>query len=123
MVNNTAIPQLLELTIAVGSGGSVVPVLNERNGEFTMLTRPVVFTEKLPTLDTLGDIVLADFSSYAIGLRTEIQLVVSTHVRFESDELSFRLCVRMDGQPLLSEPITPVNGDTLSPFVTLASRA
>ena len=49
--------------------------------------------------------------------------MISPHVRFTTDELSFRLRVRMDGQPLLSSAITPVNGDTLSPFVTLAARA
>ena len=70
-----------------------------------------------------GDISLAAFSSYAIGLRTETSLMISPHVRFTTDELSFRLRVRMDGQPLLSDPITPVHGDTLSPFVTLAARA
>ena len=72
---------------------------------------------------TKGDIILADFSSHAIGLRTEISLMISPHVRFTTDELTFRLRVRMDGQPLLSSAITPVNGDTLSPFVTLAARA
>ena len=123
VVNNTAIPQLLTLTIPVGTAGSVVPVLSERDGQFTMLTRPVVFTEKLPALGTVGDVILADFSSYAIGLRTQISLMISPHVRFTTDELSFRLRVRMDGQPLLSSPITPVNGDTLSPFVTLETRS
>jgi HK97 family phage major capsid protein len=121
--SNTLIPELLSLSHAVGTGGSHIPVLSERNGEFSMLTRPVIFTEKLPVLGTVGDIMLADISGYAVGMRTHIALMASPHVRFTNDEVVFRLRVRVDGQPVLSAPVTPTNGDTMSHFVTLGTRA
>ncbi len=56
VVNSTAIPQLLTLNMVVGTGGVAVPVLNESNGTYRMLGRPVRFTEKVPSVGTVGDI-------------------------------------------------------------------
>lgn len=123
VVNSTAIPQLLQLSLPIGTAGSAVPVMSESNGKFTILTRPVEFTEKVPSLGTVGDIGLYDFSQYVIGMRAEFQLAKSTHVGFASDTTHYRGIIRVDGQPKLSAPVTPDNGDTLSPFVLLATRA
>ncbi len=122
VANATAIPQLLTLTIAVGAGGSHIPVLKEGNGQFTLLTRPVIFTEKLPGLGNRGDILLADFSQYAVGLRADIVLEKSQHLGFARDTTYYRCKLRADGQPVWATPYTPKNGDTLSPFVTLGPR-
>lgn len=121
--NSTAIPQLLQLSMTVGTGGSHIPVLSESGGKFTMLTRPVIFTEKVPTLGTVGDISLLDLSQYIIGMRAEFSLAKSMHAGFQSDTSYYRGIIRVDGIPKLSAPVTPLNGDTLSPFVTLATRS
>lgn len=123
VANSTAIPQLAQLTIAVGAGGSHIPVMTGRDGSFEILTRPVVFTEKVPTLGTVGDIILADFSQYIVGLRSDFSLAKSQHVYFASDQAAYRGLLRCDGQQKLNSPITPAYGDTLSPFVTLATRS
>jgi hypothetical protein len=34
-----------------------------------------------------------------------------------------KLTARNDGRPWIASPLTPVNGDTLSPFVALGARA
>ena len=69
----TTIPPLLELTIDVGTAGSHIPVSKELGGGgFSILTRPVIFTEKMPALGTEGDIGLYDFSQYSVGLRKEV---------------------------------------------------
>jgi HK97 family phage major capsid protein len=121
--HQTTIPQLLQLSIPVGTGGSHYPVLKESNGKFSMLTRPVIFTEKTETLGSQGDILLADFSQYIIGLRDGLRMDVSPHVYFESDESLGRLIERHDGQPLWSKPLKLQDGTTVSPFVTLKVRA
>jgi HK97 family phage major capsid protein len=54
-----AVPQLLTLTLPIGVGGTPVRVLNEANGTYSMLTRPIEFTEKLPALGDKGDIISA----------------------------------------------------------------
>jgi len=121
--HQSTVPQLLQLSFAVGTGGNQVPVLNESNGKFSMLTRPVIFTEKTEKLGDLGDIMLVDFSQYVVGLRSEMRFDTSIHVHFQTDELLGRLIERHDGQPLWDQPLTLEDGSTqVSPFVTLAAR-
>ena len=124
VAHQTCIPQLLQLTIAVGTGGAFLPVLTKtKNGQFEILTRPVVFTEKTEPLGTKGDIMLCDFGQYVIGLREEMRLDFSPHVYFATDEIAARLIERHDGMPLWSEALTLEDGSTtVSPFVTLAAR-
>jgi HK97 family phage major capsid protein len=120
----SAIPQLLGLSIAVGTGGSVVPVMSESNGEFRILTRPVLFTEKCATLGTVGDIALFDPMQYVIGLMSNgLRMDRSDHILFRSDEVAFRFILRAAGQPLWSSAFTPVNGSTLSWAVVLQTRS
>jgi HK97 family phage major capsid protein len=87
-----------------------------------MLTRPVIFTEKLPALGKKGDIVLCDFSQYAIGIRREVLLDKSIHVGWATDSTGYRAIMRVDGAGTWSAPIQPKDGDTLSWCVTLAAR-
>ena len=125
VANPTTIPQLMQ-TFSEGAtgGGERMPILREDGrGGFTMLTRPVYFTEKVPTLGNQGDIMLADFSKYVIGMRREASLQRSMHVGWENDETHFRLILRTTGQGKWDRPITPKNGDPLSWCVTLAERA
>ena len=52
------------------------------DGSFSMLTRPLLFTEKLPALGDEGDILLADFSQYALGQRAGMGIEKSRHAGF-----------------------------------------
>lgn len=123
LCSQSAIPQLLSLCLPVGLGGTAVPVMQESNGEFKILTRPVLFTEKVPALGNEGDISLVDFSSYVVGLRSGMRFDTSIHVAFETDELLSRIIERHDGQSLWSEALTLADGSTtVSPVVTLADR-
>jgi len=121
--HQTTIPELLSLSIPIGTGGSHVPVMRETDGGFQILTRPVIFTEKTETLGSQGDILLADFSQYVVGLREEMRIDYSIHVAFTTDELVARLIERHDGQPLWDSTLTLEDGSTtVSPFVTLEAR-
>lgn len=120
--NSTAIPQLLTLYAPTALTGQFVPVLREANGGWQLLTRPVLFTEKLPTVGDKGDVILADFSQYAIGVRKEMTIEKSGHVYFMSDETAWRAITRVDGQGRWNKAFTPANGDSQSWAVTLAAR-
>jgi len=122
--HQSAIPQLLELTISVGTGGSFIPVMSESNGVFKILSRPCIFTEKTSVLGDQGDALLCDLSQYAIGLNAGMRIDTSQHLYFETDMSVARLIERHDGSPLWDETLTLEDGSTkVSPFVTLAERA
>lgn len=123
LANNTAIVPLLSLTIAVGTGGSVVPVMTESNGTFKILGRPVIFTSHMPKLGDADDIMFVDLSQYAIGIRRGLTLEKSNIPGWTKDLMSYRALLRFDGQGTWNTAISPRNGDTLSWCVGLAERA
>jgi HK97 family phage major capsid protein len=125
IANLDTFPELATMSLSVGTGGSAIWLTDGVSGPpMRILGRPVLFTEKMPTLGDAGDIVLADMSHYLIGDRQAIQADTSPHYRFQTDMTSMRFIERVDGRPWLQSAITPQTGsNTLSPFVQLAARA
>lgn len=125
IANLDTFPELATMSLSVGTGGSAIWLTDGQSGPpMRILGRPVLFTEKMPTLGDAGDIVLADMSHYLIGDRQAIQADTSPHYRFQTDMTSMRFIERVDGRPWLQSAITPQTGsNTLSPFVQLAARA
>ena len=122
LANDTTIPQLLSLSIAVGTGGSHIPVMTESGGEFKILGRPVIFTSHMPTLGDADDIMFVDLSQYAIGIRRDLRVEKSNIPGWRYDLMSYRALVRFDGQGMWDKAITPANGATLSWCVGLGAR-
>jgi len=118
---------LYTMSLAIGTGG--IPVWLAAggasvNGYSQLFGRPVIPIEQCATLGTVGDIVLADMSQYAVLERNGLEVAQSLHIRFEFHEQAFRFIHRIGGQPLWSAPLSPKNGtNTQSPFITLATRA
>lgn len=118
-------PELATMALSVGTGGSAIWLNNGTQGPpMTILGRPVIFTEKAPSLlGTQGDINFVDFGFYLIGDRQVMSAMSSPHFKFQNDQTAYRIIQRVDGQPWLQSAVTPQNnGATLSPFVQLASR-
>lgn len=93
------------------------------DGNMSILGRPAFVSEFLPALGTPGDIMLADLTQYAVGVRSDIRLELSKDVYFASAELAHRVIVRVDGQPLWNELMTLEDGSTtVSPFVVIEER-
>ena len=126
-INQDALPQLMGMSMVIGTGG--VPVYLPPGGLSqspygTLMSRPVIPIEYCNTLGTEGDIVLADPSQYVMIDKGDIQYATSIHVAFLTDEQAFRFIYRVDGQPVDDKPITPFKGtNKQSTFVTLATRA
>jgi HK97 family phage major capsid protein len=124
-------PQLAKLSVAVGTGGSAVGWINPNAGgiagapTMTLLGRPVFLTEHCPTLGTVGDIILGDWSQYLFAQKGGIKADTSIHLKFDYDETAFRFVLRYDGQPWETSALTPANSsaNTQSSFVALATRA
>lgn len=130
-VNQNALPQLMTMSLAVGTGG--VPVYlppgnslaNAPGG--TLLGRPVNVIEQCATLGTQGDIILADFGKgYILAEKGGVQTDMSIHVQFLYDESVFRFVLRIDGQPVRATALTPYKGGssyTQSHFIVLDTRS
>ena len=123
LVNQDISPQLYALTLATGT--AVVPLFRWSDaGEPLLMGRPVIEVEYCATLGTRGDIILADLSEYLLGDPERTDVAFSGDLKFTTDEGAFRVTLRVDGHPAWSSPTTPLNGAaTVSPFVTLATRA
>jgi HK97 family phage major capsid protein len=121
VAHTSTLPQMLIATS--GIEGAVAPKLNP-DGTMTVFTRPMIFTEKMSALGDLGDLLLADFSMYGIGVRKDLRFEADRSRYFESDQIAYKGIVRVDGQPLWDDVLTLKDGTTtVSPFITLAERA
>jgi HK97 family phage major capsid protein len=109
---------------ALFGGAAGAPLVGGAGSPYGLLFgRPVIPIEQCSTLGTLGDIFCADLSQYVYVDKGDMQAASSMHVRFVTDEMTFRWIYRVDGQPLWHTPLTPYQGsNTLSPFITLAAR-
>jgi len=122
IANQTTVPQLLTMSLAVGTGGAPIqPAVLQSNGKFSLLGKELVFTEKCPALGSKGQLMLCDFSQYSIGLRKEVSLDKSIHPGWTTDTASYRAILRADGQGMWDKAITPKAGDSLSWCVALAA--
>jgi HK97 family phage major capsid protein len=134
IINQDAFPTLAQMTIPVKNvagtenvgGAPVLVTATDGQGRpnFTILGRPVVFTEKVPTVGDQGDINFVDLTYYLIGDRQQMTAMTSDHFKFNTDTTAYRLITRLDGRPWLQTAMTPRTGaNTLSPFVKLDARA
>jgi HK97 family phage major capsid protein len=118
---------LFTLTLGAPSLGQVlIYTLPGANGNkyATLMGLPVIPTEHGAALGTPGDIVLADMEQYILIDKGGPRVDSSMHVRFLTDEMTFRFIYRVDGQPWWNVPLTPKSGGpTQSPFLALATRS
>lgn len=130
-INQNCLPQLLTMSIAVGTGG--VPVylppgntlINAPGG--ALLGRPVTPIEQAASVGTQGDVIFADIGNgYILAEKGGIKSDMSIHVRFVYDESVFRFVLRVDGQPVRASALTPYKGGasyTQSHFIALDTRS
>ena len=123
VANQTTLPQMMQMSIAVGVGGSFIPAVTQMGTSFSLLGKPLLFTEKVPTMGNQGDLILADFSRYAVGQHPQMLLDQSNAPGWLNDLADYRAIIRVDGQGMWPEPVTPANGESLSWAVTLEERS
>ena len=131
MANMTCFPQLAQLNLAVGTGGSVawLPDGGISGKPYnTLMGMPLILTEHCQALGTVGDIILCDWSQYLIGGKpgAGIQTASSMHFYFNADKMAYRFVLGYDGQPWWRTTLQPKHGGagaTMSPFIALDTRA
>lgn len=123
LANQTTRPQLRALTRTIGTGGELARLFTNEGGRELLDGRPIFFSEYCSALGTVGDLLLGVWSEYLYGVYQPLQRAESIHVRFEYNERAFKFWMMDDGQPWWRTVLTPYAGDTLAPFVRLATRA
>ena len=142
LINQTVEPQLNQLSQVVGTGG--VPVfLPNGTALFSaavaqlqcsvdeiagmsgiLLGRPVYVIEQASVVGTVGDIILFDPTQYLMIDKGAVQAASSMHVRFLTDEMTYRWVLRVGGQIWWKTALTAFKGTTTySPIITLATRS
>jgi HK97 family phage major capsid protein len=126
--NEDTLPQLMQMTLTVGTGG--VPVWLPANGLAnqpfdTLMGKEMVTTEHCQTVGTAGDLIFADLTQYLMGQKSaSVRRDMSIHLKFETDETAFRFIYRVDGKCPWPSALTPRHSsDTLSPIVAIATRS
>lgn len=128
IMHQSVIPQLLQMADAGNRLIFMNPMGNPGVGNqgpvtlqipMTLLNLPIYFTECVPTLGNTGDVMLVDASRYVVGNRMDMQIDVSPHVLFQSNQLMWRVITRCDGKPWLQSAITDAQGWSVSPMVAL----
>jgi HK97 family phage major capsid protein len=119
-IHPTVLPKLLTLS---STAGNVVWIDNARDRpRMVLMGIPVAVSEKLPSLNTLGDVLLLDLRHYLVGDRQQIDIAYSEHVAFLNNQGVWRFVGRVDGQPWMRSAVTLSDASsTLSPFVGLAA--
>lgn len=125
LASHDTFPQLATMALNVGTGGSAVWLTNAVNTPpMSIFGRPVIFTEKVPTVGDANDISFVDFGFYLLGDRQAMSARSSTEFKFQTDQTAYRIIERVDGLPWVNSAFTPKNsGSTVSPYVGLAERA
>jgi HK97 family phage major capsid protein/HK97 family phage prohead protease len=117
LIHPTVLPQLVQFSI----GNTPVWQPNWQEGiAGTLMGIPVILTEKVNALGTAGDVLLADFSMYAVQLVRDIEIAASADAYFEFDQTAYRLTVYADGTPRVVDKAKYINTNVeVSPFVRL----
>lgn len=128
LANQNTMDQLLNLTIDVGTGGSLtnafMPNFAGTPGVIgTLHGYPVIPIEQCSTLGTVGDLILVDLSQVKTVDKGGVETAVSGHVKFLNNQTAVRFVTHFDCQPKRKTVLTPKNGDTVSSTVVLATRA
>ena len=88
----------------------------------TLLGLPIRFTEKVPALGTTGCLSLINPTQYGVADRQGLEVGISEHFLFDTDQIAFRFKIRNDGQPLWLGPYVSADSANtkFSPFVQLS---
>jgi len=127
LVNRETKPQLSTMSIAIGTGGALVPLYKsdfyQGKRVATLNGLPCITIEQAAALGTAGDIILVDLSQYITANKGDINEAMSIHVNFIYDQETYRFLYYFDGQPRWASAVTPYKGSaTVGPILTIAAR-
>lgn len=132
LANQNILTDLFTLNIPIGTAGALanlyqMPIGNSPTAGSaygTILGRPLYVIEQAQSLGTEGDLMFFDPQQYLVIEKGGLAAASSIHLYFLTDQTAFRFVFRCNGEPLWHSTLTPFKGsDTISPYVTLATRS
>jgi HK97 family phage major capsid protein len=131
IANDDTLSALATMNLAIGTAG--VPVYIPAGGASAtpydlLFGKPLFFSEHCRTLGDKGDIFACDWTQYLLGQKAgtaggAIRFDSSMHLKFDFDQMAYRITFRIDGEPWWPTVLTPrYSAETKSPFLTLADR-
>ena len=87
----------------------------------TLLGFPLYVSEKVPVLGTAGDLSLVDPTQYGYAKRQGLEVGLSEHFLFDTDQIAYRFKLRHDAKSLWRAPYQQADGSStkVSPFIML----
>lgn len=124
LANSDIIPQLIGLVIGDKPVWLPPQGLAAAPGGY-ILGRPLLLSDHAKTVGDKGDLQFIDPKGYYAATKKQgIKMSSSIHLFFDYDIEAFKWTFRVGGQPFLSAPVSPANGNnTKSHFVVLDERA
>jgi HK97 family phage major capsid protein len=127
LIHSTVLPELFQLNFEgtaqstdLAAGPSVF--VQRADGVMTLLGRPVIVTDACAPAASAGDVIFVDLMSYVLGLRQGLQVAISPHIFFDTDQTAIRAILRADGTAKYSEQLKQRDGTTLNSWaVTIAA--
>jgi len=122
--NQSTLGQLMELT---DTSGALIWKASRNDGVLggpihgTLMGRPLIVSEDLPALGSIGDLSLVNVEGYLFGEHTSgMRFAESMHFFFDTDKKALRWLTTYGGRPYFTKAYTPRNGgEDLSHFVLL----
>jgi len=129
VTSSDALAQLMTMTLTGGTASTPVWIPGNDaskapNG--TIFGRPILESEHTAALGDTGDLYNIDFSQYGVAHKNNggIKTATSMHLKFDYDQLAYKISFRWDGQSMWNSPFQPANShSTKSPFIKLDERA
>jgi HK97 family phage major capsid protein len=97
-----AIEDLMQLSLVTNGDPAFIPASGQAAGSpllGTLIGKPVYSDEFAALPGSAGDLSLVSPRAYAVGTRSGTLIQGSEHVRFDSDQYTWRVTTRIDGQP------------------------
>lgn len=120
--NPDILPALEALTL--GQYPIFLPSQSVEGNSYGMLKgRPLWLSEHANAFSSAGDLNLVSMKGYrCITKAGGIQTDTSMHLYFDADATAFRFIFRLNGKPIMSQPIATPKGNTRSHFVAMGAR-
>lgn len=125
LCNHASLVEMEQLHIESPNNAGILKMMtdtvNLENGEVvaTLKGRPLIYTEYMPLITAAKCLALCNFTQYLEGVYQTMDRAESIHVRFNNHERCYKYWLRNDGRPWWKSVLTPKNGSTMAPFVSL----